>query len=165
MKIQRSHLRIALFVLGAALLYSVFSYMRPAQRVSPPQIPAAPLLAGGPSAGDGQIDPLSIRAPQDIDMARVPVYARDPFLFGNESRTVVSLVSAPSAGPDPWVRSILFSSTRRLAIVEGKIVAVGDSIGAYKVVEIEQGAVVFALAGGERRRVPVHGVAPAGISR
>jgi hypothetical protein len=166
MKVQKSHLRIALFILGAAVLFSVFNYLRPAPRTGGRQAPEAPLLETLAATG-GQIDPLSIRAPHDVDMARVPEYARDPFLFGDETRNIVraALAGASDARPAPSVRSILFSSTRRLAVVDGKIVGVGDQVGAYKVAEIEQGAVVFSLATGERRRESVHGAVPAGLIR
>ena len=168
MKVQKSHLRIALFILGAAVLFSLFNYLRPAPRTGGGQAPQAPLIAtpAAPGAG-GQIDPLSIRAPHDVDMARVPEYARDPFLFGDETRDIVraALAGAPDSGPAPSVRSILFSSTRRLAVVDGKIVGVGEQVGVYRVAEIEQGAVVFSVATGERRRVSVHGAVPAGLIR
>ena len=166
MKVQKSHLRLALFILGAAVLFSLFNYLRPAPRTGERSAPQAPLIAASAGAG-GQIDPLSIRAPVDVDMARVPSYTRDPFLFGDETRDIVraALGGAPDAGPAPSVRSILFSSTRRLAVVDGKIVGVGDQVGVYKVAEIELGAVVFSLATGERRRVSVHGAVPAGLIR
>ena len=169
MKVQKRHLRIALFVLALAVLYNLYAFLRPAPRVSAPQQqqPQAPLIAGGPGAGAaGQIDPMAIRPPVDVDLARVPGYARDPFLFGNESREIVArVIGAPQEGPGPMVRSILFSATRRLAIVDGKIVGVGDSVGGYKVVEIEQGAVVFTSAGGAPLRVSVHGASSAGLTR
>jgi hypothetical protein len=164
MKVQKSHLRIALFILGAAVLYSLFGYLRPGLRTAGPSVPPQPLLVAGPSAGPGGVDPLTIPAPPDIELARVPSWSRDPFLFGNESRRFQPTV-VRNNGPDPTVRSILFSSTRRLAIVDGRIVGVGDSIGVFKVADIEQGAVVFSLSSGERRRVPVHGPSHLGLTR
>jgi len=169
MKVQKSHLRIALFVLVAAVLFNLFLYFRPAAVPAASRAPQVPLIAGPTTPGaavGAQIDPLSIRAPRDVDMARVPVFGRDPFLFGDETREIVRAVaSVRDSGPDPQVRSILFSSTRRLAIVDGKIVGVGDMVGMYRVVEIEHAAVVFALPDGGRRRVPVHGAMAAGLTR
>lgn len=167
MKVQKSHLRIALFVLGAAVLFNLFLYFRPAAVPAASRAPQAPLIAGPTSPGGAvQIDPLSIRPPRDVDMTRVPVFARDPFLFGDETRAIVKAV-APAAelGPGPQVSSILFSSARRLAIVDGKIVGVGDMVGMYRVVAIEQTAVVFELADGGRRRVNVHSAMAAGLIR
>jgi hypothetical protein len=63
------------------------------------------------------------------------------------------------------VSSILFSRDRRLAIVSGRIVGVGESVGGYRVSDIEQAAVVFATPAGVRIRVSVHGVAPEGLVR
>ena len=164
MKVQKRHLRIALFVLSAAALFSVVSYLRPVRRTTSPQPP--PLIAApGDPASAMQIDPLSIRAPHDVDMARAPGFSRDPFLFGDETREIVKPVTVPDGASAPAVRSILFSSTRRLAVVNGKIVGVGDQVGTYKVAEIEQGAVVFTLPDGQRQRVSVHGAVPAGLRR
>jgi hypothetical protein len=140
--------------------------MRTTPRISAPQQAQSPPPAAGaqPSAGL-QIDPMSIRAPHDIDMARVPEFRRDPFLYGNESREIVAAASPQISGPGPVVRSILISPSRRLAVVDGRIVGVGDTVGLYTVAEIEQSAVVFTLAGGERRRVPLHGASSAGLIR
>ena len=164
MKVQKSHLRIAVFVLAAAVIFNIAMYLRPSVRPAGQPRPQAPLIAStAPVAG--AVDPLTIRAPLDVDLARVPGFARDPFLFGNESREMRIVRAARAIGSDPLVRSILVSSSRRLAIVDGKIVSVGDQVGAYKVAEIEQRAVVFTLASGERRRVNVHGQTPAGLTR
>lgn len=167
MKIQKSHLRIALFVLAAAVLYNLYAFLRPAPRVSAPPQSQPPLLGENAAPKSGtRIDPMAIRPPVEVDLARVPGYARDPFLYGDETREIVARVlGAPQEGPGPTVRSILFSTTRRLAIVDGRIVGVGDSVGGYKVVEIEQGAVVFTSAGGARVRVSVHGAPSAGLTR
>jgi len=168
MKVRKSHLRIALIILVAAVAFQLVMYFRSGVRpVAQAQPPQSPLIASAaPVAGGGEIDPLAIRAPQDVDLARVPGYPRDPFLFGDETREIVrAAATMPDLGPAPTVRSILFSSARRLAIVDGKIVGVGDQIGGYQVAEIEQGAVVFALSTGERRRVPVYGAATTGLIR
>jgi hypothetical protein len=63
------------------------------------------------------------------------------------------------------VRTILHSATRRLAIVNGRIVGVGDAIGDYTVADIEKDAVVFTAASGERLRVPVHATGPGEVAR
>ena len=166
MKVQRSHLHIAVIVLAVLVLYSVYSWVKPAPGLAGPQTPQPPLLGEPvPQATGYQIDPLAIPAPVDVDLTRAPGWSRDPFLFGDETRSLIVPAAAQLRGADPVVRSILFSSTRRLAIVNGKIVAVGDMVGAYKVAEIEQAAVTFALASGERRRVPVFGAARTGLTR
>lgn len=166
MKVQRSHLRIALFVLAAAVLYNVWVFVRPAARPAQPAAPQQPLLSGEvPPRGDAQeaIDPLSIPAPPAIEVATGPSAVRDPFLFGDETRE--ERPAASEFTPDPLVRTILFSSTRKTAIVDGRMVSVGDSVGSLKVTDIERTAVVFTTAAGERRRVSLHAAAPAGIRR
>jgi hypothetical protein len=97
-------------------------------------------------------------------MARAPATNRDPFLFGNESRDV-KVETAVQLGPDPFVASILYSPTRRVAVVEGRIVSIGDAIGAFKVADIQKDAVIFTTPAGDRRRVPLHGPPPEGIRR
>jgi hypothetical protein len=168
MKVQKSHLRLALFALGAAVLYNLwFFVLRPGPqagaRVTPdqPLLESASLLPGAATS----LDPAAIPAPPDVEMSTVPVLDRDPFLFGNESRHVAFAAARPMAEPDPIVRSILFSSTRRLAIVDRQIVGVGDTVGAFTVSAIEQGAVVFTASSGERRRVSVHAPSSRGLTR
>lgn len=166
MKVQRSHLRIALFVLAAAVLYNVWVFVRPSARPAQPPTPQQPLLAGEVApAPDGQqaIDPVTIPAPPPVEVATGPSAARDPFLFGDETRD--ELARRGESVPDPLVRTILFSSTRKSAIVDGRMVGIGDSVGSLKVADIERTAVVFTTASGERRRVAIHAAAPAGIRR
>jgi hypothetical protein len=168
MNVQKSHLRLALFALGAAVLYNLWFFVpRPGPQAGGRVTPDQPLLESttlvpGASA---QLDPATIPAPPDVDMSTVPVLGRDPFLFGNESRSAALAGVRPLPEPDPAVRSILFSSTRRLAIVDGQIVSVGDTVGTYTVSAIEQGAVVFTTSTGERRRVSVHAPSPRGLTR
>ena len=168
MKVRKSHLRLALFALGAAVLYNLWSFvLRPGPQAGSRETLEQPLLESTtPVPGaSAQLDPATIPAPPDVDMSTVPVFGRDPFLFGNESRSVALAAVRQRPEPDPTVRSILFSSTRRLAIVDGQIVSVGDTVGTYTVSAIEQGAVVFTTSTGERRRVSVHAPSPRGLTR
>jgi hypothetical protein len=168
MKVQKRHLRLALFALGAAVLYNAwFFVLRPGPRAGARVTPEQPLLEGAtlvPGA-TAQSDPATIPAPPDIDMSTRPILGRDPFLFGNESRSIALAAVRQLPESDPTVRSILFSSARRLAIVDGQIVGVGDKAGAYTVSDIEEGAVVFTTPAGERRRVAVHAPLSRGIIR
>ena len=163
MTIRRAHLTLALSALAAAVLYNVWYFvLRPAAPAS--SRPAAEQALVGP-AGPGRDaalarDPLSIPAPPDIDLASPPSWRRDPFLFGDETRAVARAAGAAPVPALPAVRTILYSATRRLAIVDGRIVGVGDSVGGYRVAVIEKGAVVFAAPSAERLRVPVHATEP-----
>jgi len=92
-------------------------------------------------------------------VAARPVPVRD------ETRDVARPVVRTQAPVRPAVRTILYSATRRLAIVNGRIVGVGDAVGDYTVTDIEKGAVVFTAPSGERLRVPVHATAPGEVAR
>jgi hypothetical protein len=168
MKVQKSHLRLASFALGAAVLYNLwFFVLRPGPQAGSRVTPEQPLLGGaafGPGAS-AQLDPATIPVPPDIDMSTSPVFGRDPFLFGDETRTIALAAVRRLPESDPIVRSILFSSTRRLAIVDGRIVSVGDTVGTYTVSAIEQAAVVFTTPAGARRRVSVHAPSSQGLPR
>jgi hypothetical protein len=67
--------------------------------------------------------------------------------------------------PDPVVRSILYSSTRKTAVLGNRMVGIGDSVGSLKVTDIERDAVVFTTPEGVRRRVLLHQAIPPGIRR
>jgi len=55
--------------------------------------------------------------------------------------------------PDPTVTSILFSSGRRMALIDGRIVEAGDRIGPATVQSIDADGVVIVRADGEVRRL------------
>jgi hypothetical protein len=168
MTVQKSHLRLASFALGAAVLYNLwFFVLRPGPDAEGRVAPKQPLLEGSAIVADAsaRLDPVTIPAPPDIDTSTLPVLGRDPFLFRNENRRVPPAALQRSRLPDPAVRSILFSSTRRLAVVDGRIVGVGDKAGPFTVSAIEQDAVVFTTSTGERRRVSVHGPSSGGVTR
>ena len=61
----------------------------------------------------------------------------------------------PAPEPDPVVTSILVSSGRRVALVEGQIVAPGDRLAIGVVQSIEPDAVVFTGPDGRSRRVEI----------
>lgn len=175
MTVRPVHLRLALVALAAAALYNVWHFAlrdRPAQ-TTPASIQAqlareaaeAPLIvtpsvgpaASGSASASAAPDPLTMPAPPRIDLSAPLPLARDPFLFGDESRQVESPAAAPiAAAPLPSVRSVLFSAERRLALVDGRIVGIGEPVGGYTVVEIERDAVVFGTPAGTRVRVSLH---------
>jgi len=160
MTVRRPHLTLALAALAAAVLYNVWYFvLRPAGGPAAPR-PAAEAPLVGPAVAsrgaEAARDPLSIPAPPAVDLASTPSWRRDPFLFGDETRAVAPVSAAEPVPVLPTVRSILYSAARRLAIVDGRIVGVGDSVGGYAVADIEKGAVVFTAPSGERLRVPVH---------
>ncbi|MEW5983921.1 MAG: hypothetical protein AB1806_16330 [Acidobacteriota bacterium] len=166
MRVQKSHLRIALFLLGAAVLWAVASYFKPSAPVAAPARTSEPLLASAERGPERDaVDPASIPAPPPVDLTSAPAWRRDPFLFGNESRDVTKPEPVRALSADPIVRSILYSTARRVALVENKIVGIGDHIGAFRVADIERTAVVFTSPTGERRRVGIHGPPSQGLKR
>jgi hypothetical protein len=63
----------------------------------------------------------------------------------------------PLTDPLPRVDSILVDQDRRLAIVDGAIVTVGDAVGPRIVAQIERNAVMLREPSGLVVRVPVRG--------
>jgi hypothetical protein len=168
MTVRRTHLTLALAALAAAVLYNVWYFvLRPA--APPVSRPAAerPLVGaeGQAQAGTAAPDPLTIPAPPPVDLASAPSWRRDPFLFGDETRDVARPAVQARAPSRPAVRTILYSAGRRLAIVDGRIVGVGDAVGDCTVADIGKDAVVFLAPSGERLRVPIHATAPDAASR
>jgi hypothetical protein len=56
---------------------------------------------------------------------------------------------------NPKVQSILISNNRRLAMVDGRIVGIGDDVGGWTVGAIEQNAIVLRSPGGKERRIGI----------
>ena len=61
----------------------------------------------------------------------------------------------PSKEPLPKVDSILVDQERRLAILDGAVVGVGDPIGARVVAQIDRDTVVLREPSGVLVRVPI----------
>jgi hypothetical protein len=136
----------------------------PTTRVSTPETP----VAVTPSAESAPRP--STPVPPAASSPRVEVAAEAPFAMP------AALHSRPSADPPggesaparadtsrrkpvplrdavPSVDSILVSQDRRLAIVEGRILSVGDRVGPRVVAEIERDAVVLQEPSGHRIRI------------
>lgn len=64
-----------------------------------------------------------------------------------------SEIAAEPAAPEPVVRSILFSAERRVALIDARIVGVGDQVSAGRVIAIERDAVVIETHAGQTRRL------------
>jgi hypothetical protein len=99
-------------------------------------------------------------APGELDSAAPTEAARDdsePFEQGPEphERSAADVAAAPQAPVPtfPDVRSILYSSDRRLAIVGRQVVGVGDTLGSAVVVDITRDTVVVRLPSGEEHRL------------
>lgn len=96
---------------------------------------------------------VPVPQPHMVDVVTAPQWRRDPFAAG-ERADAVKAVTVP-APPEPVVRSILFSSGRRVALVDGRVVGAGDRLRSGVVRSIEPDAVVIAAEGGRERRVEI----------
>jgi hypothetical protein len=81
-----------------------------------------------------------------------PQWARNPFA---NDRRVEPQGPVALTEPDPVVTSILFSSGRRVAMVDGRIVRAGDQVRTGTIREIEASAVVIVGRDGRERRVAI----------
>jgi hypothetical protein len=169
MTIKKQHLQLAIGALVVAVAWSAWSYSRGSGRPAPlaPGGDGQPPLLGPDQPGPARssvpsVDPASISAPPSVQGATESASSRDPFLFGGEAREVATLVAV---GPDPLVRAILSAPSRRLAIVDNRVVGVGDQVGDFKVVRIERDAVTFKTPSGWPIRVSIRGPGRGGAGR
>lgn len=114
----------------------------PTGRSTRPQTGLPPDRAGEP----GRRDP---RAASPVEEER----PRPQPTAGKSGARAVG--GSAEAAPFPVVGGILISENRRLAVIDGVVVGVGDRVGERTVVAIETDAVVFREPGGREVRVPV----------
>ena len=156
MKLEKRHLHISLALLAGSILYNVWVYTRPARSENPRVVQAQPVtqavVATGPSVASA--DSAAIAAPALVDLKTDPSWARDPFASTRQA-PVPQAVATTAATPttELVVRTILFSPQRSLALVDGRIVKVGDRVGDGFVTEISRDAVVILTPSGERKRL------------
>jgi len=91
-----------------------------------------------------------------LELSRnVPTSEMKPFTASPEPRPPIRSrrVRVEPPAPDPIVTSILFSSGRRVALIDGRIVEAGDRVGLATVQSIDADGVVIVRADGEIRRL------------
>jgi hypothetical protein len=147
-KLGKPHLIASLALLGGSVLYNAWVFSQPAKTsagsrtVAPVQpLPDRPDRAGGGAA----VDLTRLGAPPAVALDEIPTWPRDPFTSTRSTPAVAPVVVAEQAPPpesDLVVGSILHSPERRLAIVNGHIVRVGDTIGTTRIVDILPRAIV-----------------------
>ncbi|MGH7865335.1 MAG: hypothetical protein ACREQB_10115 [Candidatus Binataceae bacterium] len=98
--------------------------------------------------GERTLPPIIDESSPAIRPLRPPSSARPP---GAGTASQIERPVAPAV-TDPVVRSILYSAERRVALIDNRIVGIGDQLNAGRIVEIEPGAVVIETPRGERRR-------------
>lgn len=157
MKLDRRHLIAALTLLVGSIIYNVWVFTRPASGTSPAGPPvdtfaAAPAPSGGAPAAFAPLDPAQVKPLPDVELDRLPDWPRNPFANLRPQEPVVDVAAAivvPDA--DPVVATILYSAARRLAMVDGRIVRVGDRLGDATIVDIVPNAVIIESADRGRR--------------
>jgi hypothetical protein len=147
-------------LLALAIAYNAWVFLRPSVR-TPKQNDQPPLLASvqvpGPTVtGEPAVeivDPRTIPPAARVDFTRAPEWPRNPFV--NAFLSVPDVTPAPVrvAEPELVVASILHSSRRRFAIINGQIKRVGDRIGSSTIRDIEPRAVVVESASGARQTI------------
>ena len=158
MKLDKRHLVGSLILLIGSIVYNVWVFTRPADGTSAAAEAQAPGVALFAQAGAGEAVPVAdltqLPPLPDVTLDTSPEWPRDPFADMRrrpEPETVEVQAPPPEAEPDPVVASILYSSSRRLAMIDGRVVRVGDVVSGVKVVEILRNAVIVESTFGGRR--------------
>ena len=169
MKPGKLQLTLVFLLLALAIAYNVWVFTRPARR-SPAQAPERPLLESVQATGPvvtGElvaevVDPRTLPPVPDVGLDRAPEWPRNPFInvqLPAMERTSSRQTPEAVAEPELVVASILHSPQRRLAIINGRIMRVGDRVGSSTILEIEPRAVILESPGGARQtlelRVPL----------
>jgi len=174
MTLDKRHMAGSLAVLGCAITYNVWVFTRPADGsitgAAPMEIMGeAPSAAGADNAGAAAIETAPVASLADVATDRVPEWPRDPFDNLQDVPQVVVNAAAPASAPavehDPVVASILYSTGRRLAVIDGRIVRPGERAGTAMVLDILPKAVVLELPDGDRRTVELQAPSAAGPRR
>ena len=157
MTLDKRHMAGSVLMLVGAVAYNVWVFTRPATRLA--AAPAPIDITGAPSTGPETGErrgALDVPLLQDVALDRVPQWGRDPFEDMQAAPAVVE-TAAPPAPPvveaDPVVASILYSTGRRLAVIDGHIVRPKDRVGSAMVIDILPKGVVLEFADGEVRTV------------
>lgn len=129
---------------------------RRAGGVEPARTPTAGRTAAAPPQRQSQ-PPVAKQSttPPPATTSKIPTASADTKLAPRPPSGQTRPQPRPLDAPVPAVTSILISSDRRLAVIDGAIVSVGDAVGPRVVVRIEQTAVVLREPSGFELRVPL----------
>jgi hypothetical protein len=152
---------MALTLLAGSVVYNVWAFGNPRPR---PQMESPPPLLGIPSGPSGPVaapapvaaDPVYAARAEDLALDRNPVWLRNPFKGAvAPPREPVAAVETTPGEPEPEIvlNSILYSPMRKLAMVNGRAVRVGDRVGAARVLDIQPDAIVVELPSGGVRTI------------
>jgi len=148
MKLDKRHLVAALALLVGSIIYNVWVFTRPPAGASAAGTPIAPIAdTAAPAAGApvvaAQLNPSQVTPLPEVELDRLPEWRRNPFANPRAPEAaVVTAAPAPIQEADPVVATILYSTDRRLAMVDGRIVRVGDRLGDATIIDIVPDAVI-----------------------
>ena len=160
MRFDKRHLIGSAVLLAGSIAYNVWVFWGPAAGQVRGQSGPPDTFAGQTSPGSGGapvIDPRQIPPPPAVDLTINPQWTRDPFRPAGNVTAVqpagTPLVEGTAPAADPVVGAILFSSERRIAIVNGRTVGIGDRIDIGEIVDITRDAIFVRRADGQVRQL------------
>jgi hypothetical protein len=159
MTLDKRHMAVALTMLAGSVVYNVSVFSKPtAASAAGPAVAAAPSLAsGGAVAAHPELSmpAAAVADAPDVVLTRPPVWPRDPFARREAEPPAIVDPIAPAEAPEPdvVVNSVLYSSTRKLAMVNGRTMRIGDRIGSSAIVDILPDAIVVESANGGVRTI------------
>jgi hypothetical protein len=104
--------------------------------------------------------PEWVGQPRLVDVTTPPQWKRNPFTTAVRPAAARARARVVPGQPEPVVSSILFTSGRRIARVDGRLVRVGDRLGAGVVTAIEPDGVIVAGEGSGERRLALERALP-----
>jgi hypothetical protein len=147
---------VALTLLAGSIAYNVWAFTkprsRPANDTPPPLLAVDGALPVAAAAGQNAArDTASPPPAADVQFDRSPVWPRNPFkAMPASTRTVEPPPPVSAPEPEIVLNSILYSDTRKLALVNGRTVRIGDRVGDATVLDIRRNEIVVASARGVR---------------
>jgi hypothetical protein len=146
---ESSRKKLMYGILVAAVLFGVYNFMQP-RKQAPGQTADAAGQVSAVNAGIGPAQGKTI----DIAQKQSESWGRDPFRSGstpsNSAPTPVApRIAAVAAVPMPTWRlsGIIFNSKQPLALINGKLVGIGDQVDQARVSKIDQTKVTIIYNG------------------
>ena len=107
--------------------------------------------------------PVRTAPPAITELPADPVIAAPPQVWSGGRAPRQTPAAQPLKEPLPRVDSILIDRDRRLAIIGGTILEVGDAVGSRSIVRIERDAVIFREPSGLEIRVRLRSFDSGGV--
>ena len=166
MRLDRRHLVGALALLAGSIVYNVWALATPDAAGGPTgaavaataSAPAVPVPGEDASPRTPSAEPAA-----DVMLDSPPEWPRDPFRGaaapssadpgGPAEPPPTAPVAAPAADPELVLTSVLYSSARKLAMVNGRTVGPGETVDGVTVVEIRPSAIVVQFPSGSVRTI------------